>query len=419
MGDIVIDIKNQVPEQISLVLETLQRYGYEAYLVGGCVRDLIMNERRCYGSITTYDYDVTTNASPQQIIDSFPDNRVILTGIKHGTVTVVCGEFRVEVTTYRIDGDYLLHRKPAQVEFATELSADLVRRDFTMNALACDLNGHVIDICGGICDIHDGIIRAVGDPVLRFSEDALRILRALRFSARLGFNIDEYTEKAMYLHKNLLQSISIERVRNEFDGILLSQSCGAVVARHYEILAMAIPEIGQTKSWSEIVARIDSLECSIPLRLAYLLSDLEVSRISEIIKCMKYDNRTINAVQVLSNNRAYKFVVSSYEVKRLLQLVGVELSKLLLQLWYAQGFITGEQGSDIEKMVECVIQNNECYTLKQLCVNGDDLIRMGIKDGKYIKEVLCYLLDKVIADCTKNDKLQLMTVIKAYIKKYE
>ncbi|MBP3267593.1 MAG: CCA tRNA nucleotidyltransferase, partial [Ruminococcus sp.] len=205
-------------KDVDEILERLESCGFEAYTVGGCVRDTIMGR-------SAHDTDITTNALPEQVIAAFDGYKVIPTGLKHGTVTILKNSVPYEITTYRIDGEYKDSRRPETVEFTASITEDLARRDFTMNAIAMDRHGNIADPFGGKDDIGKGIIRCVGDPVQRFSEDALRIMRAVRFAAQLGFSIEEKTAEAVHSMKGRLKNISVERIRSELDKLLCGKYC--------------------------------------------------------------------------------------------------------------------------------------------------------------------------------------------------
>ena len=238
-------MKFDIVPQANKALNMLHNDGYEAYLVGGCIRDLVMG-------IVPKDWDITTDALPDDIIKSFEKYRALPTGIKHGTVTLIINELPIEITTYRTEGKYSDGRRPDDVQFVSDLKQDLSRRDFTMNALAYD--GYKIsDYFDGLQDIKNKVIRCIGDPNERFNEDALRILRALRFSSVLCFNIDLNTEKAMFKKKALLNRISSERISSEFNKILTGENASKILEEYKEIIAVFIPEIEPTFSLNKTV----------------------------------------------------------------------------------------------------------------------------------------------------------------------
>ena len=225
-----------LPRDVIGLLQTLQSAGHTAYVVGGCVRDSLLGR-------TPGDWDICTSARPEEMRRLFADHQLILTGEKHGTVAVVLHGKPYEMTTYRLDGNYHDHRHPDAVQFVDDLPRDLARRDFTINAMACAPGKGIIDLYGGRDDLAAGMISCVGDPAQRFAEDALRILRALRFSARLGFALDEATAAAALQARDTLQSVSAERIYTEIDGLLGAPNAGPTLAKYGEILAGAVPEV--------------------------------------------------------------------------------------------------------------------------------------------------------------------------------
>lgn len=225
-----------LPSQVHTALDSLEAAGWEAYVVGGAVRDALRGR-------PAGDWDITTNAEPAQVERVFAGERLIETGLKHGTVTALLDGLPLEITTYRVDGDYTDHRRPDTVHFTRSLREDLLRRDFTMNALAYNPRMGLVDICGGAEDIAHGIVRCVGEPDRRFQEDGLRLLRALRFASVLGFQIAQETAAAIHRSRALLQYLAAERVQSEFTKLLCGQNVGAVLREFADVLAVLIPEL--------------------------------------------------------------------------------------------------------------------------------------------------------------------------------
>ena len=242
-----------LPPQVHTALDRLTAAGWEPYVVGGAVRDALRGS-------PAGDWDITTNAEPAQVERVFAGERLIETGLKHGTVTVLLDGLPLEITTYRVDGDYTDHRRPDAVRFTRSLCEDLLRRDFTMNALAYNPQTGLVDICGGAEDITRGVVRCVGEPDRRFQEDGLRILRALRFASVLGFQIAPETAAAIHRSRALLQYLAAERVRSELTKLLCGQNAGAVLREFADVLAVPIPE-----QWAE---RVIQRPASRPGRLA-------------------------------------------------------------------------------------------------------------------------------------------------------
>jgi len=226
------------------VLEKLAQADYEAYLVGGCVRDLLLNK-------VPKDFDITTNALPEMIEEIFSGYRILKTGIKHGTITVIFEDEPFEITTYRTDGIYSDHRRPDQVAFSASIQEDLARRDFTINAMAYNAVGGLVDPYNGKQDLEEGILRCVGAAALRFEEDALRLLRLLRFASELGFKVEEKTENAVYEKKALLEKVSKERVREECSKLLCGKHAGQVLVKWIEVLGVILPELLPMKGFQQ------------------------------------------------------------------------------------------------------------------------------------------------------------------------
>ena len=322
------EIKIEVPSDVNRILELLYFYGYDAYIVGGCVRDSILNR-------TPNDWDICTNCSPEKMLDIFSSFKVIPTGLKHGTVTVVINNENYEVTTYRIDGEYIDGRHPESVVFTNELKEDLRRRDFTINAMAYNDKVGLVDYYGGIQDISNKIIKCVGKPLERFSEDYLRMLRAIRFSTQLGYALDINTHKAIEQLSKNINSVSSERIREELNKILMSDvpSQGFKLLKNTEILKHIIPELEicvgfqqhnphhNKDVFNHILSVIDNTENDLILRLSALFHDIgkpETFSLDEegighfyghnvkssdvtkkVMKRLKYDNKSIEQVAVL------------------------------------------------------------------------------------------------------------------------
>lgn len=423
------------------VLTELKKHGFEAYMVGGCVRDTIMG--RAYN-----DIDITTNARPDQIIEVFSSYRVIPTGIKHGTVTVLCGDTPFEITTYRIDGKYTDHRRPENVEFTSDITADLSRRDFTINAVAMDRNGSIIDPFDGISDMKDGIIRCVGEPEKRFSEDALRIMRAVRFASQLGFRIEEKTSAAVHSMKDLLQKISHERIRDELDKLVCGNSCVDILMGYSDVITAVIPEfkpsIGLDQCspyhkytvWEHTVHAISFAPADdVKMRRTLLFHDIgkpaclkfdETGRghfkqhdrvgaeiTEKVMKRLHYDTKSISYSTALIANHSKKLRCRA-DVKKMMYRIGDELFLALTEMKKCDNsakndFVLEENAvfDQLACMGREIIANNECRSLKGLAVNGSDLLRLGLK-GAEIGEMQQKLLELVMEDQLPNDKEALL-----------
>ena len=381
----------KLPKNVDFILKELNRNGYEGYIVGGCVRDYLMGNE-------PHDYDITTSALPDEVKKVFP--HTVDTGIQHGTVTVVIDKVGYEITTYRIDGEYKDNRHPEEVIFTDKLSGDLSRRDFTVNAIAYNpLKGYV-DLFNGREDIEKKIIRGVGVPAKRFQEDALRMMRAVRFSAQLDFSIEDITLKALKENADLIKNISIERIREEFFKLLLSNHNERLdILLNSGMTEYFLPEILNRKY---DYMKINFLSRDIVVRLSYILSHIESKSVNKIMKRLKTDNKTASAVTNIVKYVNYK-INDSYSMRKLINLVGENTLKLI-------EVIGALNNSDM--IFEINMYNsvkNDCCTLKSLALTGNDLISIGIK-GKEIGEVLNKALDLVMKEPDKNNREVLLNI---------
>ncbi|MBR1757628.1 MAG: CCA tRNA nucleotidyltransferase [Lachnospiraceae bacterium] len=403
-----------IPQNASFIIDTLNNAGYEAYVVGGCVRDAILGR-------VPQDWDITTSALPEQVKALF--RRTIDTGIQHGTVTVMLGKEGYEVTTYRIDGEYHDGRHPDQVTFTRSLSEDLLRRDFTINAMAYHPQEGLVDLFGGQPDLKAKIIRAVGVPKDRFSEDALRMLRAVRFAGQLGFAIENETKEAIKALAPTLTKISEERIREEFTKLLLSPQPELLdVAIETGMTDIVLPEVnGLGIHLQEAYDAIRVLKASFlgneheKTALCYALLLAEAGGAEAVCKRLKFDNETIQMVRMLYENRNVTYTDSLPDARRLLHRLGEDNLKLLFA--YQRAALTGCGCSHAlaeievgEHAVDQVLQAGDCYDLKQLAVKGADLIAAGFAPGKMLGDVLAKLLDAVIEEPSLNQKENLIVL---------
>lgn len=423
------------------ILEMLENSGFEAYMVGGCVRDSIMGRH-------IHDVDITTNALPEEIMAVFSGFRTIPTGLKHGTVTVIHENEQYEITTYRMDGSYSDSRRPDCVEFTTDIVSDLARRDFTINSIAMDRHGNVVDPFGGRADIEKGIIRCVGEPEKRFTEDALRMLRAVRFASQLGFRIDEGTEMAMLSLRDRLDLISRERVREEFDKLLCGKSSTEVLLRYRDMIAKIVPEIEpcfdfeqhshyhKYDVYSHIVHTIEAVqENDIFLRRAMFFHDigkppmftldengeghfkghapLSAEMTEKIMKRLHWDNHTIWRTCRLIGLHSEK-INDEIKMKKLLGELGLEDFRLLMEFKKADNcgkneFVLAENEyfDSLSERAGELIDEGSCISLSQLDVKGSDIAALGAA-GKEIGIILGKLLDLVIEEKLPNEKDELI-----------
>ena len=439
-------MKIELPRKVVLIIKNLQRHGYDAYAVGGCVRDSILNRK-------PEDWDITTSAKPEQVKRIF--RRTVDTGIEHGTVTVLIGKDGFEVTTYRVDGLYEDGRHPKEVTFTSRLEEDLKRRDFTINAMAYNDDERLVDAFGGMRDLNYHLIRCVGDPKERFSEDALRILRAVRFSAQLAFPIEPETAEAIKSLAPNLEKISAERIQAELVKLLVSD--------HPERIQDAC-ELGITKvvlpEWDDMVGvkqntphhkydvaahtvhALQNVKNDKVLRLTMLFHDMgkPVMKTTDengrdhfkghaiaseqiaktVMKRLKFDNDTIRKVTKLVAYHDYRMEPTGANVRRAMHEIGVELFPyyLAVRLADTKAQSSYERRGKLENIIQIrelyrnALRNKECVTLKDLAVTGTDLINLGIAPGKKLGTILNELLDMVIEDPAWNQKGKLCDYVK-------
>lgn len=390
----------RLPSNVEYILNKLNEYGYEAYVVGGCVRDSIIG-------LIPHDWDICTSALPEQIIKVFSDHKIIPTGLKHGTVTVVIDNEQYEITTYRIDGEYKDNRHPSKVTFTSSLKEDLKRRDFTVNAMAYNPSIGLIDFFGGKKDITNRVIKCVGRPDDRFNEDALRILRAIRFSITLGYNIESQTLQSIYRNKSLLKNISIERINTE---ITKAFSCGYSVVMG-KILQVIVPELTDRMIY-DTITMVGVLDTSLNVRLA-LVFNFEEKKHKEILQRLRFDNKTIKNVcdirKVTYDICNSKELVPQIIVKHILNYNEKIINDVICALRcvsYIDNNITYYMFAD--NMNNCLSKcKNECYKISQLKVNGEDIKSIGYF-GKEIGIILNSLLFAVIEGKIPNEFNALM-----------
>ena len=384
------------PKYVRQILFTLQGHGYPAYLVGGCVRDMLLEHR-------PHDWDICTGARPEQVMALFPGSRP--TGLAHGTVTVVIGSRQVEVTTFRTEGSYADHRHPDMVRFVGELTTDLSRRDFTINAMALSADGLLADPFGGREDLRRRLIRCVGDPGRRFEEDALRMLRALRFAARLGFSLDPATEAAIREKAPLAASLAAERVREELEKILLTDAPETVGE---------LMEMGLLDGWLYLRPRstLPFVRLSaLPRRpldrwcaLCWLLEQHGcISSAESFLSGLRMDSRSIRICAAALEILSAPLPRTDVQWKRVLRRSGAESAACAANC--ADAF--GEP--EVQRSLRAVLRSGECYCLRDLAVGGEDLLKLGLK-GQALGEMLDFLLDYVI-DHPENNRRELLLAI--------
>ena len=440
-----------ISESARKILSALNQKGYDAYIVGGAIRDLIMGR-------TPHDYDIATSALPNQIKSIFPCT--IDTGIKHGTVTVMDSHASFEVTTFRTDGEYKDTRHPEDVKFISDVKGDMLRRDFTINALAYNENEGVIDCVGGLDDIKNKVIRCVGEPEVRFKEDALRMLRAIRFSVVLGFEIEERTKTAIKKYSILIKKVSAERIREELEKILRSENPGGIIMLHQlGLLKYIIPELDVCFSVNQrnkyhlynvgehIIHAVAKTPEDITIRWAALLHDIgkplcksvdangiihfyghhheSVRLADDILRRLRLDNDSRKNILTLIENHDNRIEPSLVGVKRIMARLGADLFTKLLLLQEADNsaknpkFLPDKLAkiNDVRVIYRKVLSERQPYVTSDLIINGRDLIKIGFRAGREIGDTLRCLLDEVLINPSLNNRDYLMMRAKQLKKK--
>ena len=427
-------------KKASRVLQRLEAAGHQAYLVGGCVRDLLRGAE-------PHDMDITTSARPEEVLALF-EGFAIPTGLQHGTVTVRQDGEHFEVTTFRADGEYSDHRRPDSVRFSDSLQEDLRRRDFTVNAMAMDLRGRVYDFHGGAADLQKGIIRCVGDPAVRFNEDALRIMRALRFAATLTFSIEEKTAAAMERCGPLLHHIAAERLREEMTKLLLGDAAAEILMRYPQIFGVFLPEVlpcvGFDQQnfhhlydvWAHTAHAVAAAPKDALLRWTMLLHDLGkptcftvdgsgvghfyghdalgARMAAEITARLRFDKKTAARIELLIARHMRQMEPTEKAVGRVLRQLGEEALRQLLIVKRADAAACHpdyawqtQQLDAVEEVLERLLAQEACFTLRDLAVDGHDLMALGLR-GRAIGETLDALLERVAEGELPNDKETLL-----------
>ncbi len=432
------DYQTGIPENVRDCMTALKVAGFEVYLVGGAVRDFLMGR-------IPLDFDLATDAIPDQIMEVFSGYKTVAAGVKHGTVAVIIHGEAVEITTFRIEGKYSDSRRPDSVTFSRSLEADVLRRDFTINSLAMDSDGRVLDFTGGLEDLQNGILRAVGVPDLRFGEDALRIMRALRIASLMDLSIEANTGAAIIRCREMLRNIAAERVWHEFTGIVCGQNVRRIMDEYFDVFAVIIPEMVPMRHfdqhspyhrydvWEHTLRVMENLPGDETLRLAALFHDIgkpstftvgsdgighfygheaKGSAIAEeVLGRLKCDSKTRKAVIDIVKLHCVPIDPDEKMIKRRLNQHGKVLISQLLELKLADVSAQAESlacRKDVVrltmKMTAEIIEKGECFSLSDLAINGQDLIGLGMKRGKEIGEILAFLLEKVIRKEVSNEK---------------
>ena len=439
----MIRVEHKLPEPIETLLSTLRESGYEAYVIGGAVRDLLLGKH-------PDDYDVATSALPEEVLAVVGEKNVHPTGISHGTVTVVVRGVPVEVTTFRVDGDYMDSRHPENVNFTRSLEEDIKRRDFTVNALALSEDGTILDYCGGVVDLKSRRLRTVGDPKERFHEDALRILRALRFASEHGFAIEEETSREIFAQKESLRALSVERVWKEFSKLICGTYCAPILRKYFEVFNVFIPELGPMKGfeqhnphhifdvWEHTLAAMTYVPATVVLRASILFHDIgkppcfemgedgvghfrghpkvSAAMADSILQRLKVDTATRETVVLLVKAHDVPLDPVLKNVRRRLAQYGEEKVRLLLEVKRAdisahslKSAYRLEELAKFEVLLDQAIEEQMCFSFSSMEINGKDLIGLGIPAGTLLGSIKKQLLNEIIDGTLQNDRNALAT----------
>ncbi|MFZ7134167.1 MAG: CCA tRNA nucleotidyltransferase [Eubacteriales bacterium] len=413
-------MKIQIPEYVKAALETIHRHGFEGYIVGGCVRDALIR-------VETNDYDITTDALPDTIITLFKDYRIVDNGIKHGTVTVVIDHHNVEITTYRIEGSYSDKRRPDEVFYTGHLIADLSRRDFTMNAIAYNEAEGFLDYFNGMKDIENRLIQCVGNPHERFNEDALRMLRALRFSSTLGFDIEEETKKSIHENKRWIRDISIERINWEFSKMLCGKYIDIILSNFSDVLQTIIPELEVHGNDLTVF----NMPPVLHLRLAALLYNFPAFNdekegyscsasdlVEKILSRLRFNKDIIKKVVTLIRYKNMSLDMNDTTIKEQMNQLTPDTLKDLLRLKKGEILFRDKGNQEIvhnvdriNQKIDSILSQGDCFSLDHLAVTGDHLLDLGLPQDKSMGKILDTLLQKVISGELSNDRMSLLSYV--------
>lgn len=436
-------MKFEIPAGAGYILQTLAAAGHEGYLVGGCVRDLLRG-------VEPHDWDICTSALPEETEQRFAGRRILGTGLKHGTVTVLVEGEPYEITTYRREGPYSDRRRPDYVRFVPDLAEDLARRDFTMNAIAMDLDGNLRDPFGGAEDIRAGLIRCVGEPDLRFQEDGLRVMRALRFAAVFGYEIEAHTARAVHENRAMLDRVAAERINAELRKLLAGKDAGNVLRQYPDVFCQFWPQLGPLVTleqhnpwhcrggWEHTIHTVEAAPADVALRLAMLLHDIgkpackstdeqgvdhfyghpavSARLADEMLQALKFDNKTRERVVLLVKRHDVPLPPTGPAIRRWLSRLGPEAFFQLLEVKWADNMgqnlekVRGRLAElgEIRAQAERILAEKQCLTLKDLAVNGRDVIAAGIEPGPEVGQVLEGLLKRILDGEIQNQRNALL-----------
>ena len=436
-------MKFEIPAGAGYILQMLTAAGHEGYLVGGCVRDLLRG-------VEPHDWDICTSALPEETEQRFAGRRILGTGLKHGTVTVLVEDEPYEIPTYRREGPYSDRRRPDYVRFVPDLAEDLARRDFTMNAIAMDLDGNLRDPFGGAEDIRAGLIRCVGEPDPRFQEDGLRVMRALRFAAVFGYEIEAHTARAIHENRAMLDRVAAERINVELRKLLVGKDAGNVLRQYPDVFCQFWPQLGPLVTleqhspwhcrggWEHTIHAVEAAPADVALRLAMLLHDIgkpackstdeqgvdhfyghpavSARLADEMLQALKFDSKTRERVVLLVKRHDVPLPPTGPAIRRWLSRLGPEAFFQLLEVKRADNMgqnlekVRGRLAElgEIRAQAERILAEKQCLTLKDLAVNGRDVIAAGIEPGPEVGQVLEGLLKRILDGEIQNQRNALL-----------
>lgn len=443
-----------IPQGASFVLSRLMDAGYDAYVVGGCVRDTLLG-------LSPNDWDICTSARPEDMQRIFADCRVIETGLQHGTLTVLYEHEPYEVTTFRVDGEYTDHRHPDAVSFVTDVTEDLARRDFTINAMAWNPVRGLVDAFHGQEDLQAGLIRAVGDPTTRFTEDALRILRALRFASRYGFAIEPATAQAIHMLHPTLHDVAAERIHVELVKLLCGTGASDILRAYPDVMATIMPPLASMYGfaqhnphhiydvWEHTLHALPHTPPTEVMRLAILLHDSgkpdcftldengighmygHATRSADIadtlLQTLRTDNATRERVTLLVRYHDIPLSPDPKVLRRRLNLLGEDALRQLFALSRADQLGQGTRSVDtieaeynaLMTALDALMAQNACFSLRQLAIGGHDLMAASIPKGRMVGQTLAYLLEEVMEERLSNDRDALLAAAQSFLRTHD
>ena len=378
----------QIPDTVRTLMNTLERAGFETWAVGGCIRDSLLG-------LVPHDWDLCTAAAPQDMLQVFSGRQLITAGIRHGTVGVITDGGTVEITAFRTERGYADHRHPDSVQFVRRIEDDLCRRDFTVNAMAYAPARGLLDLFGGRDDLRRGMIRCVGCAPVRFQEDALRILRGLRFAARYGFRVDADTAAAMHACAGSLSAVSVQRLFTELCGIVTAPSAGRTLAGYCDVLSVILPQL-DTGNWHSKCAALDTAVQELPVRLALLFPDADSARAGlRLLGAPGSILKTVpDALQAASTQKP----ADKPGARRLISRLGRETAHICAELLRLRS-----DGGHAAALIDTVLESEQCFTVTDLAISGSDLLTLGFS-GPAVGQALHALLALVMDEKTPNTR---------------